>query len=162
MGFSNGGNTAMQIAVRHPHLVNKLVIISSFYKREGMFPGFFEGMQHATLQNMPELLKAAYLQINNDEKGLQNMFNKDRERMLQFKDWSDETLQAIHAPTLLIMGDEDVATPEHAVKMWRLIPDAKLMSLPGTHGSFIGEICTAEEGSKMPEITAAIIDEFLS
>jgi pimeloyl-ACP methyl ester carboxylesterase len=37
-GFSNGGNTAMQIAVRHPEMVNKLIIASSFYKREGMEP----------------------------------------------------------------------------------------------------------------------------
>src|SRR6187399_1480103 len=53
LGFSNGGNTAMQIAIRHSDLVNKLVIISSFYKREGMMAGFFESMQQATLENMP-------------------------------------------------------------------------------------------------------------
>ncbi|HET6766857.1 MAG TPA: alpha/beta hydrolase, partial [Chitinophagaceae bacterium] len=34
LGFSNGGNTAMQIAIRHSQLVNKLVVISSFYKRD--------------------------------------------------------------------------------------------------------------------------------
>src|SRR6185436_18293307 len=53
LGFSNGGNTAMQIAIRHPELVNKLVPVSSFYKREGMMPGFWDGMQQATLENMP-------------------------------------------------------------------------------------------------------------
>ncbi|HET9432662.1 MAG TPA: alpha/beta hydrolase, partial [Chitinophagaceae bacterium] len=63
LGFSNGGNTAMQIAIRHPALVNKLVVISSFYKRDGMIPGFFEGMEKATLENMPGLLKTYYLQI---------------------------------------------------------------------------------------------------
>lgn len=163
LGFSNGGNTAMQIAIRHSGLVNKLVVISSFYKREGMIPGFFEGMQEATLENMPELLKTYYLQIpNNDKKALQTMFNKDRERMLQFKDWSDEQLHSIQPPTFLIIGDHDVVTPEHAVKMSHIIPNAQLMILPGTHGSFIGEVCAAEEGSKMPEITVSIIEEFLN
>ena len=57
LGFSNGGNTAMQIAIRHSNLVDKLVIISSFYKRDGMIPGFFESMQQATLENMPALLR---------------------------------------------------------------------------------------------------------
>jgi pimeloyl-ACP methyl ester carboxylesterase len=161
LGFSNGGNTAMQIAIRHPHLANKLVIISSIYKREGMIPGFFEGMQGATLENMPPLLKTYYLQINNDQKGLQVMFNKDKERMLQFKNWDDNHLQSIKAPSLLIAGDRDVVTPEHTVKMSHIIPDAQLMILPGTHGSFIGEVCAAEEGSRMPEITAVIIEEFL-
>src|SRR4030095_3466484 len=114
-GFSNGGNTTMQIAIRHSDLVDKLVIISSFYKREGMIPGFFEGMQQATLDNMPALLKTYYLQINNDPKGLQTMFNKDKERMLHFKDWRDEDLAAIKNPSLIIAGDKDVVTPEHAV-----------------------------------------------
>ena len=162
LGFSNGGNTAMQIAIRHPRLISKLVVISSFYKREGMIPGFFEGMQNATIENMPGLLKTYYLQINNDKKALQTMFDKDRERMLGFKDWSDEQLNSIQAPTLLIAGDHDVVTPGHAVKMSQLIPNSQLMILPGTHGSFIGEVCAAEEGSKMPEITVAIIEEFLN
>ena len=89
------------------------------------------------------------------------MFDKDRERMLRFKDWSDEQLHSIQSPTFLILGEHDVATPEHAVKMSQIIPNAQLMILPGTHGSFIGEVCAAEEGSKMPEVTVTIIKEFL-
>jgi pimeloyl-ACP methyl ester carboxylesterase len=160
-GFSNGGNTAMQTAIRHPNLVDKLVVVSSFYKREGMIAGFFEGLQQATLADMPELLKTYYLQVNNNAQGLQTMFDKDRERMLQFKDWSDEALQSLKAPALLILGDRDVVTTEHAVKMSRIIPDARLMIVPGTHGSFIGEVCSVEEGGKMPEIIVAVIREFL-
>src|SRR6188768_2544876 len=161
LGFSNGGNTAMQIAIRHSSLVNKLVIISSFYKREGMMAGFFEGMQQASLENMPALLKTYYLQINNDQEGLQTMFNKDKERMLHFKDWKDEDLAAIKNPSLIISGDKDVVTAEHTVKMSQIIPNAQLLILPGTHGSFIGEVCSIEEGSKMPETTVTIITEFL-
>jgi len=160
-GFSNGGNTAMRIATRHPEIVNKLVAVSAFYRRDGMIPGFFEGLEQASLENMPQLLKTYYLQINNDQKGLQTMFDKDKKRMVQFKDWSDEDLQSIKAPKFVISGDHDVGTPEHAVKMSHLIPNAQLMLLPGTHGSFIGEICTTEKESKMPGITAAIIREFL-
>ena len=161
LGFSNGGNTAMQIAIRHSYFVNKLVIISAFYKREGMMDGFFEGMQQASLENMPELLKTYYLQINNDQKGLQTMFNKDKERMLNFKDWKDEDLGSIKNPALIVAGDKDVVTPGHTIKMSQIIPGAQLMILPGTHGSFIGEVCTAEAGSKMPETTVTIIKEFL-
>jgi pimeloyl-ACP methyl ester carboxylesterase len=161
LGFSNGGNTAMRIAMRHPELVNKLVAISSFYKREGMIPGFFGGMQHATIDNMPELLKKYYLEINNDEKGLLAMFTKDRDRMLHFKDWNDDELRSIESPALLICGDRDVMTTEHTVKMSRLIPTAQLMIHPGTHGSCIGEVCAVEEGSRMPEMTTEMILEFL-
>lgn len=162
LGFSNGGNTSMRIAMRHPELVNKLVLISSLYKRDGMIPGFFEGMQHANLDNMPELLKTYYLQINNDQKGLLAMFTKDRDRMLHFKDWSDDELRDIKAPAFIICGDHDVVTSEHSIKMSQLIPNAQLMILPGTHGSFIGEVCSVEPGSKIPEMTVGIIEEFLN
>jgi len=160
-GFSNGGNTAMQIAIRHPQIVNKLIIASSIYKRNGLMPGFFDGLQNATLENMPQPLKTAYLQVATDKTRLQVMFSKDRERMLQFEDWTDEDMRAIKAPTLLIIGNRDIVRPEHAVEMSRLIPNAELMILPGTHGSFIGEICSADKESRIPELTVAVIEAYL-
>jgi len=160
-GFSNGGNTAMQIAIRHPEIVNKLIIASSFYKINGLIPGFFDGLQKATLETLPQPLKTAYLQVAADKTHLQVMFDKDRERMLQFKDWTDEDIRSIKASTLLIIGDRDVVTPEHAVEMSHLLPNAELMILPGTHGSFIGEICSSDKESRIPELTVEVIEEFL-
>src|SRR3982751_5324350 len=52
-GFSNGGSTAMQIAIRHPEVVNKIVVASAAYKRSGFFDGFFEMMSKGTLKDMP-------------------------------------------------------------------------------------------------------------
>jgi pimeloyl-ACP methyl ester carboxylesterase len=161
MGFSNGGNTTMMVAYKAPQLVDRLVVISAFYKREGMIPGFFEGMGKATLEVMPKQLQDNYLQINNDPKGLQNMFEKDRNRMATFTDWSDDILRSIQAPTLVVVADRDVMTPEHTVQMSRLIPNSQLMILPGTHGSFIGEVCSIVEGSRMPELFVEMVREFL-
>jgi pimeloyl-ACP methyl ester carboxylesterase len=162
LGFSNGGNTCMRIAMRQPGIVDRLVIISSLYKREGMREGFFEGMKQATLQDMPQLLKDNYLKINNDERGLVSMFTKDRDRMIRFEDWSDEELSSIAAPTFFICGDHDVVTSEHTVQMSRLVPNSQLMIVPGNHGSFIGEICNVEEGSRIPGLTVEMIKEFLN
>jgi pimeloyl-ACP methyl ester carboxylesterase len=162
LGFSNGGQTAMQIGISYPQAVKKLVIVSAFYKRDGATKGFFEGMNNANLGNMPGPLKEAYLEINNDSAGLQTMFERDKTRMLQFKDWRDEDIASIKAPTLIIAGDKDVVTTEHAVKMSRLIAGAELMIVPGTHGSFIGEVCSTTKGSKLPELTVAAIEEFLA
>jgi len=54
MGFSNGGTTALQIAIRHPELVNRLVLLAAAFKRSGMQPGFFDGFQNASLEkSMP-------------------------------------------------------------------------------------------------------------
>lgn len=161
LGFSNGGTTTLQIALRHPELVNKIVVISGTYKRDGMIAGFFEGMEHASLDNMPDPLKTSYLKVNPNPDGLIAMFNKDKNRMINFKDYADDDIKKIKANALIMVADHDVITIEHTVKISRLIQNAQLVVLPGIHGSFIGEICTAKEGSKAVVITANLIDEFL-
>jgi pimeloyl-ACP methyl ester carboxylesterase len=161
-GFSNGGSTAMQIAIRHPAIVHKLVIASAAYKRSGFITGFFDGMNHATLDNMPALLKEGYLKVNPNKDGLVAMFNKDKNRMIGFKDWPDESVRAIQAPSLIINADHDVVTVEHAVEMSHVIPHAELMILPGIHGAYMGEITTIEKGNKIPELTVALVEQFLN
>ena len=161
IGFSNGGSTTMQIAIRHPEVVDKIVVASGACQREGFIPGFFEGFPNATLETMPRPLRDAFLKIDPDSAALKNMFEKDVARMIAFKDWSDDDLKAIKAPALIINADKDVITNEHAVKMSKLIPKAELMILPGTHGTYFGEICTAVPGSKLPEMTVEMIEEFL-
>lgn len=161
LGFSNGGNTAIQIAFRHPKIVHKLILASTFYKREGLMPGFFDGMKQATLAVMPQPLKDAFLQIHPDTNKLLTMFNKDKERMLQFKDWTDETMRSIKAPTLLINGDRDVILADHAVAMSKLISNSRLMILPAQHGSYIGVAESPNPGKEMIEMTVSIIEEFL-
>lgn len=162
MGFSNGGSTTLQIAIRHPEIVDKIVVASAAYKREGLIPGFFDMMQNATLDNMPQPLKDAYLAIKNNTAGLRNMHDKDANRMRTFKDWNDSDLQMIKAPALIMNADKDVVTNDHALKMSKLIPGATLVILPGVHGAFLGEVCTAVPGSRLPEITAALVIEFLN
>lgn len=161
MGFSNGGTTALQIAIRHPTLVNKLVLTSATYKRDGMQPGFWEGMQHASLDNMPPQLKEAYLKVNPDPKGLQAMFNRDVARMLAFKDVSDSDIQAIQAPVLVLNGDTDVVRPEHALALSHTLPHARLAILPSGHGDYLGEISAADKNTQIPVLVTALIEVFL-
>ena len=161
-GFSNGGHTAMVIGIRLPEIVNKLVVASAPYKRNGFVPGFFDGLQQATLANMPQELKTAFLKVNPDTARLQIMFDRDRERMIEFKDWSDEQIKSITAPTLLINGDADVITPEHAVEMYRLIPNCQLAIIPGGHGKYMGEITTLSNNTRDTIFSVPMIEEFLN
>lgn len=161
LGFSDGGCTTMQLAGRHPELINKIIVVASNYTRAGMIDGFFEMMDNASLDNMPAPLKEYYLKVNPDPKGLQTMFNKDRERRRTFADWPQSDLTRIQAPALIMTGDKDVIKTEHIVEISRLIPKAELVVLPGVHGALLGEICTVKAGSKQPEITATLVKEFL-
>jgi len=161
-GFSNGGHTALEMGIRHPQKVRKLIIASAFYKRDGVPAGFWQGFAGATLGNMPQVYKDEFLKISNSQVALLNMFNKDVERMRNFKDWSVEDIRSIKAPALVVIGDHDLPTPEHAVEMSRLLPSGRLAILPGTHGSYMGEAMSPDPGSKVPELFAAMIDEFLA
>ncbi|MGH7792169.1 MAG: alpha/beta fold hydrolase, partial [Thermodesulfobacteriota bacterium] len=62
-GFSNGGNIALQIAIRHPRRVRKLVVASAMFKRDGLYPHVWEFMKRASLENMPQALQDAYRRV---------------------------------------------------------------------------------------------------
>ncbi|MGQ7853905.1 alpha/beta fold hydrolase [Pedobacter sp. WC2501] len=162
LGFSNGGTTTLHIAAHYPDVVNKIIVISANYQREGLIDGFYNGFGDATIDHMPEPLKTAFLAINPDQKALQTMFEKDKQRMLDFVDLSDDDLRGITSDALLMVADKDVIKPEHVVKMSRLIANAQLVILPGVHGAMIGENLNPEVSDKTIEITAYLVETFLN
>lgn len=161
-GFSNGGNTVMQIAHRYPGIVDKLVVASAFYKREGMIDGFFEGMMEATFESMPEPFKINFLNLNPDFSKLENLFDKDCKRMQTFEDWDDQVLASIESPTLFISGDQDVMKPEHTVAMWRLVKGSRLMILPATHGIYMMADFDGSLNENLINFTIKEVETFLN
>lgn len=131
-GFSNGGTIALQVAIRHPQVVRKLVVASGFFSHDGADPAFWNGFAAPTLDGMPKELRDSYLEVAPHPENLQSMFEKAVQRMRNFKDIPPETIRSITAPTLVVCGDADVMRPEHAVQEFRLLPDAQLAVLPGT------------------------------
>jgi pimeloyl-ACP methyl ester carboxylesterase len=160
-GFSNGGNTTMQLAIRHPNLVDKIIVGSAFYKRSGVYPQFWDFMNQATLADMPQQYKDTYIQVAPTPANLQSMHDKCVKRMLEFKDWSDDLLKSIQAQTLLIIGDADLVSPEHAAEMYRLIPHCQLAIIPGGHGKYMGENTTLKDNPDSLFIVP-MIEEFLN
>ena len=110
---------------------------------------------------MPQLLKEAYLSVNPDPKGLQTMFERDVARMVAFKDISDADIQSIQAPALIINGDKEVIRAEHALVLARTLPHGRVAILPCGHGEYIGEICTTDKNSTLPEMVTKMIEGFL-
>lgn len=160
-GFSNGASIALQAAIRHPQVVRKLVFASSMTRRDGAQPQLWEFMEKADFSNMPQPLKDAFLRVNPDVHQLETMHDKDAARMRDFRDVPDDMTRSIRAPTLIVIGDQDVVRPEHAVELTRLIPAARLLILPGGHGDYLGEAVTTQKESDYPELTARLIGQFL-
>jgi pimeloyl-ACP methyl ester carboxylesterase len=130
------------------------------YKKAGSYPWFWDMMAHTTFEAMPQALKDAYLQINPNKDALYTMYKRDVTRMQTFKDIKEEDIKAIKAPALIIAGNNDVVSAEHAVEMYRQMQHAQLMILPGGHGDYIGEITTVKPGqNEYPALP--VIETFL-
>jgi pimeloyl-ACP methyl ester carboxylesterase/ketosteroid isomerase-like protein len=172
-GFSNGGNIALQVAIRHPKRVRKLIVASAGIKRGGHPQEFWEFMKHAKLETMPKVLRDEYVKLSPHPEQLSTFFGKSVQRMREFKDFSVEDIQSIRAPTLVMIGDSDNIRPEHAVELFRLLPHGRLAIMPGGHGEAIGEVTAARfdgsqvqfgnarRSSKVPELVVAMLEEFL-
>jgi pimeloyl-ACP methyl ester carboxylesterase len=161
VGFSNGASVGLQVAIRHPRLVRKLVFASAMTRRDGAHAELWEFMARADISNMPQPLKDAFLRANPDERQLKVMHDKDAQRMREFKDVGDDLVRSIRAAVLIVVGDRDVVRLEHAVDLSRQIPGARLLVLPGGHGDYLGEVVATPRATRYPALTAGLIEEFL-
>jgi pimeloyl-ACP methyl ester carboxylesterase len=143
-GYSIGGAIALQMAIRHPEMVDKLIAASVSYKTEGMYPEVLAGLETIT----PEVFagspyEAEYLRLAPHPEDFPKLVEKLLELDNKIQNWPAEDIQGISAPTLLIVGDSDIVRPEHAVEMFKLLgggvpadlvglPNAQLAILPGT------------------------------
>lgn len=145
LGYSMGAAVALHIVIRHPNVVRKLILVSVTYTLSGVHPGLMEGFGDMK----PEMMfgspwHAEYMKIAPHPEYFATFFAKKTEMDRQTRDIPAESIQAIKAPTLLIIGDSDLVRPEHAVEMFRLLgggvfgdtpaglPNSQLAVLPGT------------------------------
>ena len=122
MGYSSGALVALQTAIRHPQLVDKLVVISTAFRSDGLYPEVLEAfaqmpsaasMIASSLRDSP--LAARYPSVN-----WETMFRKTGELANKPHDWSDAVAN-IKAPTLLIFADADAYRPEHIAAFYKLL-----------------------------------------
>ena len=144
LGFSLGAGVALEIAIRHPALVRRLVLISLAYSADGLYPEVLAGeksMKPGDLDGTP--WQAEYARIAPNPEGWSALIEKAVRMDLEFDGWPSGAVRSIGAPTLVVIGDADIVRPEHAVEMLRLLgggvpgdlaglPRARLAILPGT------------------------------
>lgn len=131
-GYSDGGNIALRIAMRHPALVRKIVVIGTNYNNDGLVPGLVEAFKTMKAEDIPKEFRDAYVKVAPDPKRWPTLVAKVMKQGLEFKGWRPEDMKSIKAPTLVMIGDGDIVRPEHAVEMFRLLPHAQLAVLPGS------------------------------
>ena len=166
VGYSIGADTALQVAIRHPERVRKLVPISGKYRYDGEYPELLAVIQQLT----PDFFAGtpwedAYLRHAPNPEDFPLLVEKIKAFFGKEYAWPEEDIRSIAAPTLLIIGDSDAVRPEHEMQLFRLLgggvpgdnvglPSSQLAILPG-----ITHLTIVFEGA---DLLLAIIPPFLA
>jgi pimeloyl-ACP methyl ester carboxylesterase len=141
-GYSLGGGVALQVGLRHPNRIRKLVVASASYSSAGMYPEVLGGIEDIT----PEVFdgtpwRDAYKRTAPDPTAFPILVEKLKQLDMTPFDWPIDELAA---PALILIGDSDGTRLEHAVDMFRHLggglfgdlaaelPTSQLAILPGT------------------------------
>ena len=143
-GFSMGGGVALQVAIRHPEVVRKLVVVSAAHTSDSMHPELLEMIPSIT----PEVfagtpIEEDYLRTAPNPDDFPTLVAKLKQLDMEHFAWPSEDVRGIAAPTLLVVGDSDAVRLEHVIELFRLLgggvmgdlaglPKAQLAVLPGT------------------------------
>ena len=151
MGYSLGGGVALLVAIRHPELVGKLVVVSTPIKRSAFYPeilaqqGQVDAAAAEAMKQTP--MYQLYASIAPRVEDWPRLLNKIGDAMMKDFDFSRE-IAGIKTTTMVVAGDADIFPPAHAVEFFGLLgggkrdggwegsgrPNARLAILPGlTH-----------------------------
>lgn len=158
LGYSMGGSTAVALAIGHPGKIGKQVILSATSRLDGWYPEVLAGISKLT----PDIFAGS--PIDSEYKRLSPAPDKFPKLVANIKaldatpfGWSDAAVQAIPGKTMVIIGDADGVTLDHAIHLFKLrgggdvaaatqgfltaAPKARLAILPATsHIGIMGEI----------------------
>lgn len=122
MGYSLGAAVSLQLAIRHPELVEKLVPVSVAFSDDGNFPvvrQLFEQMPGMAAE-FGKQIAASPLGETYPDVDWERVMRKTGEMGQLDRDWG-QAVASIKAPTLLVFADADITRPEHMVEFWKLL-----------------------------------------
>lgn len=149
VGCSAGASVALVVALRRPDLARRLVLISGVFHRDGWVPSAIRPDA-----SPPEVLARGYAELSPDGPDHFPVVSAKLARM----NWEEPTLtasdlSAVTSRTLVMLGDDDEVTLEHAIAMYGGLPDAELAVVPGTSHGLLHE---------KPALCNSIIVDFLT
>jgi len=144
VGYSMGGGAALQLAIRHPALVRRLVVISAGFRYDAMPPeaiAMFPSITPEMFAGSP--METEHQRLSPDPEGFPKLVEKLKTLDTTDFAWPEEEIRGISAPTLIVLGDSDGVRLEHAVEFFKLrgggvmgdlsgLPESQLAVLPGT------------------------------
>ena len=125
MGFSLGGGVAVRTAIQHPDVVERLVLVSTVFKREGWHPEMRAGMDAMGGPETADFMRrtplyTAYEQVAPNVEDWPILVEQVSEVVKIPYDWSAD-IPGLSSPTMLVIGDADGIPPSHAVEFFGLL-----------------------------------------
>jgi len=128
MGYSMGGMVALRTTIQHPELVNRLVIVSSTFSRDGWYPEIIAGMSSlsaSTAEQMKQTpMYSNYVHVAPRPQDWPVLCTKLGTMAQHEYNWSNEVAK-IKTPVLLVFGDADAVRTAHAVDYFELLGGGK-------------------------------------
>jgi pimeloyl-ACP methyl ester carboxylesterase len=123
-GYSFGGGAGLRLAIQHPAVVRRLVVMSAPYAQNGFFPEMLP-QQAAVGAAMAEQMKEtpmykSYVAVAPNTKDFPRLLDRMGEYMRRPYDWSEE-VKKLSMPVMLVYGDADMVRPEHIVQFYQLL-----------------------------------------
>lgn len=112
-GWSDGGNTGLEFALKYPDRLNKLVTIGA-----NAFP---EGVENKLIERFTNQMKQLNDMAPEETLGERRLLKI----MLTQPNISKNDLNKIKSPVLVIAGDRDVIKPDHTDFLSKQIPNAE-------------------------------------
>jgi pimeloyl-ACP methyl ester carboxylesterase len=124
LGYSMGGGVAMQVAIRHPEKVRKVVSISAVFRHDGWVKealDMFPQLTADTFKGSP--IETEYKKLSPTPNEFPNFVKRVIAMDLKPYDFGADKLKATKAPFLFIHGDADGVRLDHISEMFRLKGD---------------------------------------
>ena len=152
VGWSDGGDTGLDLAIRYPERVRSLVATGAQFRADGMIPEELERTNELSVDSFPQdWLDFCYRSVAPDPEKLPDMMAQLKHLWLAEEYVPFDGLAEITAPVLILEGTvPDFLTEEHVTDLAAAIPGAKLQWIEGT-----GHMAPLE---KAGEWTAGVLD----
>jgi pimeloyl-ACP methyl ester carboxylesterase len=124
LGYSLGGYVALRLAIQHPAVVRRLVLLSTPFAQDGFFPEMLP-QQAAVGAAMASAMKdtpiyKSYMAIAPRPDDFPRLLDRVGEYMRQPFNWAAD-VKTLKGPVMLVYGDSDMFRPEHIVAFYQLL-----------------------------------------